>query len=51
MIRISTGIVGLNGMLGGGIPLGRVILVRGNQVQVKRFFSLQFIVEGIKKGT
>jgi len=50
MKRVSTGIVGLDEMLGGGFPQERVILVRGGPGSGKTIFSLQFIVEGVKRG-
>jgi KaiC/GvpD/RAD55 family RecA-like ATPase len=50
MERVSTGIAGLDEMLGGGFPPNRIILVRGGPGSGKTIFSLQFIVDGIKKG-
>lgn len=49
MTRVSTGIAGLDEMLGGGFPSNRIILVRGGPGSGKTIFSLQFIVDGIKK--
>jgi KaiC/GvpD/RAD55 family RecA-like ATPase len=50
MTRVSTGIVGLDEMLGGGFISNRIILVRGGPGSGKTIFSLQFIVDGVKKG-
>jgi len=50
MERVSTGIEGLDEMLGGGLLPNRVILVRGGPGAGKTIFSLQFVLEGIKKG-
>jgi KaiC/GvpD/RAD55 family RecA-like ATPase len=50
MERISTGIEGLDEMLGGGLLPNRVILVRGGPGSGKTIFSLQFVLDGVKKG-
>jgi KaiC/GvpD/RAD55 family RecA-like ATPase len=50
MERVSTGIAGLDEMLGGGFIQNRIILVRGGPGSGKTIFSLQFILDGIKKG-
>jgi len=50
MERVSTGINGLDEMLGGGYPRNRIILVRGGPGSGKTIFSIQFIVDGAKKG-
>lgn len=50
MPKISTGILGLDEMLGGGFPTGRIILVRGGPGSGKTVFSLQFILSGVKNG-
>lgn len=50
MERVSTGIKGLDEMLGGGYPRNRIILVRGGPGSGKTIFSIQFIVDGAKKG-
>jgi KaiC/GvpD/RAD55 family RecA-like ATPase len=50
MNRISTGLTGLDEMLGGGFLKNKIILIRGGPGTGKTIFSLQFIVEGAKKG-
>lgn len=50
MQRVSTGIAGLDGMLGGGLLPNRIILVRGGPGSGKTIFSLQFLLDGVKKG-
>ncbi len=50
MNRTSTGSKGLDGMLSGGFPENRIILVRGGPGSGKTIFSLQFIIEGARKG-
>jgi KaiC/GvpD/RAD55 family RecA-like ATPase len=50
MKMISSGILGLDEMVGGGFPENRIILVRGGPGAGKTVFSLQFLVEGAKKG-
>jgi len=46
---ISTGILGLDEMVGGGFLENRIILVRGGPGVGKTVFSFQFLVEGAKK--
>ena len=50
MQYISTGISGLDEMLQGGFLKNRIMLVRGGPGAGKTIFSLQFILEGAKKG-
>lgn len=50
MTRISTGVAGLDEMLGGGFLANKIILVRGGPGTGKTIFSLQFIAEGARKG-
>lgn len=50
MKKISTGIEGLDEMLGGGIPEGHVVAVVGSFGTGKTTFGLQFINEGLEKG-
>ena len=50
MTRISSGVTGLDEMLGGGFLENKIILVRGGPGTGKTIFSLQFIVEGARKG-
>lgn len=48
--RVTTGIGGLDPLLEGGFPKGRSILVTGEPGTGKTVFSLQFLVEGLKRG-
>lgn len=48
--RISTGVAGLDDMLGGGIPAGDSALVAGPAGSGKSALCAQFIAEGIKQG-
>lgn len=50
MTRVSTGITGLDEMLGGGFQQDKIILVRGGPGTGKTIFSLQFIAEGAQRG-
>lgn len=47
--RTPTGIVGLDEMIGGGIPRGRIVLVAGGPGTGKTTFAVQFLVNGISK--
>ena len=49
MKRISTGIKGLDDMLGGGLPSGRCILVCGGPGSGKTILSIQFLYNGVTK--
>lgn len=48
--RASTGIVGLDEMLGGGFPAGHVVLVTGLPGTGKTCLGLQFLFAGIARG-
>jgi circadian clock protein KaiC len=48
--RVSSGIVGLDEMLGGGFPTGHVVLVTGLPGTGKTCFGLQFLAAGIPLG-
>jgi circadian clock protein KaiC len=48
--RISTGVPGLDEMLGGGIPEGDSVLVAGPSGTGKTVLGTQFIAEGVKQG-
>ncbi len=50
MELIETGIIGLDGILGGGIPKGRTILVSGPAGAGKSTFGMQFLYHGIVSG-
>ena len=47
--RTPTGIDGLDAMIGGGIPRGRVVLVSGGPGTGKTTLAIQFLVNGISK--
>ncbi|MBW3004052.1 hypothetical protein KY328_04575 [Candidatus Woesearchaeota archaeon] len=49
MQRIRTGVIGLDNMLGGGIPKGRTVLVSGNCGSGKTMLASQFINHGFHK--
>ncbi|MDK2892146.1 ATPase domain-containing protein [Methanohalophilus sp.] len=48
--RISTGVMGLDDMLEGGVPEGFSVIVTGPPGTGKTTLSMQFLVDGIKKG-
>src|SRR5689334_21093933 len=48
--RQSTGIVGLDDVLRGGLPSHRLYVVEGDPGVGKTTFSLQFLIEGIRLG-
>lgn len=48
--RVKTGIPGLDEILEGGLPPGRVYIVAGEAGTGKTIFSTQFIVNGIEMG-
>ena len=48
--RVSTGIVKLDEMLGGGIPEGESMLLAGPSGSGKSTLGMQFIDEGLKRG-
>ena len=50
MSRVSTGIKGLDEMLKGGLPKGRVILLCGGPGTGKTIFSLRFLVSAAENG-
>jgi circadian clock protein KaiC len=47
---ISTGVSGLDDILGGGLPRNRLYLVQGSPGAGKTTFALQFLLEGIRTG-
>lgn len=47
--RTRTGIEGLDSMLGGGIPSGRIVIVSGGPGAGKTTFAIQFLVNGIQR--
>ena len=48
--RLSTGVPGLDELMGGGIPSGYSVLVAGPSGSGKTVLSNQFIVEGVERG-
>ncbi|NDD66493.1 hypothetical protein EBZ35_02430 [bacterium] len=50
MQRISSGIEGVDHLLGGGLPQGRAVLVAGEPGVGKTILTLQFLLEGLKNG-
>ncbi len=48
--RLSTGVAGLDEMLGGGIPAGDSVLIAGPSGSGKSALATQFIAEGIRQG-
>lgn len=48
--RVSTGIPGLDRMLGGGLLAGRPYLVTGGAGSGKTLLSLAFLLEGLRRG-
>ncbi|MEM2226445.1 MAG: ATPase domain-containing protein [Candidatus Bathyarchaeia archaeon] len=47
--RTRTGIEGLDSMLGGGIPSGRIVIVSGGPGAGKTTLAIQFLVNGIQR--
>jgi circadian clock protein KaiC len=47
---VSTGIEGLDAILGGGLPPGRLYLVQGDPGAGKTTLGLQFLLEGRRRG-
>ncbi len=48
--RMSTGVKGLDEMMGGGIPAGEAVLVAGPSGAGKTVFGTQFVAEGVARG-
>ena len=48
--RLSTGVPGLDEMMGGGIPAGDVVLITGPAGTGKTTFSTQFVAQGLSEG-
>ena len=48
--RVSTGIQGLDEVLGGGLPRGNMYLVEGESGAGKTTLGLQFLPEGVGQG-
>ena len=49
-VKVSTGVAGLDEMLGGGFPSGHVVLVTGLPGTGKTCLALQFLLEGVRRG-
>src|SRR5688572_4583039 len=47
---VATGVVGLDSILGGGLPRGRMYLVQGDPGVGKTTLALQFLMEGRRAG-
>jgi circadian clock protein KaiC len=48
--RASTGIAGLDDILGGGLPTNHVYLIEGDPGAGKTTLGLQFLLEGVRQG-
>ena len=48
--RASTGVAGLDDVLGGGLPTGHVYLVEGDPGSGKTTLGLHFLLEGVRRG-
>lgn len=48
--RVSSGVPGLDAMIGGGFPTHRAILVRGSIGTGKTTLATQFLMDGIRRG-
>jgi circadian clock protein KaiC len=48
--RLSTGIQGLDEVLGGGLPQGQIYLVEGESGAGKTTLGLQFLLDGQRSG-
>ena len=48
--RASTGIAGLDDVLGGGLPINHVYLVEGTPGSGKTTLALQFLLQGVREG-
>ena len=48
--RAKTGVVGLDDILGGGLPVGHLYLIQGDPGSGKTTLGLQFLMEGVSQG-
>jgi circadian clock protein KaiC len=48
--RLSTGIAGMDKLMGGGIPRGDIVLIAGASGTGKTAFASHFIAEGLRRG-
>jgi circadian clock protein KaiC len=49
-LKLGTGVPGLDDVLGGGLPQGRLYLVEGDPGTGKTTLALQFLLEGVRQG-
>jgi circadian clock protein KaiC len=49
-VRASTGIAGLDQILGGGLPRHRMYLIEGDPGAGKTTLAMQFLLEGVRRG-
>ena len=49
-LRLSTGIDGLDALMGGGIPTGDSVVLAGPTGSGKTTFAMQFVLAGLQKG-
>lgn len=49
-MRLSTGVPGLDKIMGGGIPAGDAVMIAGPAGSGKTTFATQFIAEGLRQG-
>ena len=49
-VRLKSGVPGLDGMMGGGIPVGDAVMVAGATGTGKSTFGMQFAAEGLRGG-
>lgn len=47
--HVPTGIAGLDEILGGGFPRGRVVLITGGPGSGKTLMSMQFLIDGVER--
>ena len=48
--RLSTGVPGLDEVMGGGIPMGDAVMLAGPSGSGKTTFATQFVAEGLRQG-
>ncbi len=48
--RLSTGVPGLDALMGGGVPKGDVVLIAGPTGAGKTTFAMQFVLDGLQRG-
>ena len=47
--KLATGVPGLDEILGGGFPKGRLFLIEGDPGAGKTTLGLQFLLQGVKR--